>query len=83
MAETGLQNPGDFKVEKANLITSAGIDIPLIPHLVSINLYEDILKNALSWKMSRENESSRKLSRDRLRSPISLTLKKRKLDWRV
>ena len=51
MSETGLQNPGNFKVEEANLITSAGIDIPLMPHLVSINLYEDILKNAISGEI--------------------------------
>ena len=46
-----IQEAGDFSLAKAIIITSSGIEIPIENNIVSLNLYEDCQRNAISGEV--------------------------------
>ena len=38
----GIQEPGDFIIDKLNLVTTSGLEVDLLTSVMGLTLYEDI-----------------------------------------
>ena len=58
MPEPGITSGGKFELDVAEIITSNGTVVPIIPNLLSITIYEDIELGAITGDLILHNSFS-------------------------
>ena len=56
--KSGITSGGDFEIDVAEIITSNGTSVPIIPNLITITIYEDIELGAVTGELLLHNSFS-------------------------